>query len=121
MCTSSIVFILLLLAKILGFIGLVVLIYGFKNNTLGTIKKGTILVSIAILFASISMFMITKKCLKHYKNKVKSIDMIMEHACCSPFSHMQHGNKSHCQDEQMTVSEEGDSICIKTEVIKIEE
>jgi len=79
-------FILTLLTLLLGFIGLVVLIYGFKNNHVKNIVKGTVIFCIAILLFTIMSFKLTKVLIGHYKQKVHSVGvMLSEKECDSPF------------------------------------
>ena len=116
-------FILALLAALLGFIGLIVLIYGFKSNTLGNIKKGTVIFCIAIILAMVSFFIVGKKCVRHYKNKVHSIGVMMSDNDCGPHQfHKEMMMKGCCPGKDMMVTEKGDTtICVKTIIEKIKE
>lgn len=115
-------FILALLAALLGFIGLIVLIYGFKSNTLGNIKKGTVIFCIAIILAMISFFIVGKKCVRHYKQKVHTIGVMMNDGCCGPQFFHKEMMKGCCPDKDMVITENSDTtICVKTIIEKIKE
>jgi len=98
---STHVFILVLLTLLIGFIGLVVLIYGFKSNNVSNIKKGTIVVSIAIILFTIMSFMVAKKAVRHYKKQVHSIGVILNEKCCHKFFMNEEFEKKCCGDKEM--------------------
>jgi len=114
MGTSILVFILAIIAEILGFIGLIVLIYGFKNNNVATIKKGTILCIVALLFFTYMSFKVTKRCVNHYKQKAKTIEWMMTGFCCSddkPSHPCCHGIKD--EEKEILVIVNNDTIVEK--------
>ena len=97
---ATFIFILTLLSLLLGFIGLVVLFYGFKNNHVKNIIKGTIVVCIAILLFTIMSFKLTKVIICHYKQKVHSIGVMLEEKSCHSGMMNHEFNKKCCPGEE---------------------
>ena len=67
-CLTITVYLLVLIAMPLGFIGLVVLINGFVNKVSQKINLGTILISIALVMLITGCFLISKRCINAMKN-----------------------------------------------------
>ena len=116
MGTSIFVFIMALIAELMGFLGLIVLIYGFKNNSVGTIKKGTVICCIAILFFTIMAYKVTKKAVNHYKQKARTIEWLMTDYCCNdehPTHPFCHGLND--KEKEILVIVNNDTVVNKTE------
>ena len=115
---ACIIFNLAILTLLLGFIGLVVLIYGFRNNNLGNIKKGSVLFSISLILFVTMSFLVAKKAVRHYKYRMHSMEkcMQMNEQCKSM---MENDCSSMC-DEGMSMTGKGDStiVIIEKKVIK---
>ena len=72
------IFIMTLLTLLSGFIGLVVLFWGFKNNHVKNIIKGSIVFCIAIILFTMMSFKVSRVLINHYKQKVHSIGVMMD-------------------------------------------
>lgn len=110
---SITIFILALITLLLGFIGLVILIFGFKNNNVSNIIKGAIVFCIALLLFTIMSFKLTKVLIKHYKQKVHSIGTLMNNNCCG-----QQKIDKCCDMKGIEIMEKCDTIVIEKKIEK---
>jgi len=76
-CIALTVFILALLAVLLGFIGLVVLIRGFVDKNTKGINKGTIIVCIALAMIVTGAFVGSLRCYMLHKQQRNNHEMMM--------------------------------------------